>query len=53
MMTEYDYLTTQLTQERTNAFKESVVFKKGHSLPKESPLTTRFLHQLKTCIPLR
>lgn len=47
---EYDYPSTPLAQERTNAFQESVTFEKSTSLPKGSPLTTAFHHQLKTCI---
>lgn len=50
MMTEYDYPTTPLAQERTATFKESVAFEKDSSLPKNSPLTTSFLHQLKVCV---
>ncbi|KAJ5688500.1 hypothetical protein N7462_002892 [Penicillium macrosclerotiorum] len=50
MMTEYDYPTTPLAEERTAMFKESVAFEKDSSLPKNSPLTTGFLHQLKVCI---
>ncbi|KAL4860632.1 hypothetical protein BDV12DRAFT_209006 [Aspergillus spectabilis] len=49
-MIEYDYPATPLAEERTNAFKESVAFEKDTSLPKGSPLTTGFLHQLKICV---
>ncbi|KAJ5921329.1 CDR ABC transporter [Penicillium verhagenii] len=49
-ITEYDYPSTPLAQERTTAFQESVSFEKSTSLPKGSPLTTAFHDQLKTCI---
>ncbi|KAJ5618549.1 ATP-binding cassette transporter [Penicillium herquei] len=50
MRLEYDYPTTPLAQERTDAFKASVALEKDSSLPKNSPLTTAFLHQLKICV---
>jgi ABC-type multidrug transport system ATPase subunit len=50
MMSEYEYPTTPLAQARTNAFQESVAFEKDKSLPKNSPLTIAFLHQLKICV---
>ncbi|KAJ5500535.1 CDR ABC transporter [Penicillium expansum] len=49
-MLEYDYASTPLAQERTSAFQDSVAFEKNTSLPKGSPLTTAFHHQLKICI---
>ncbi|KAF3386286.1 Brefeldin A resistance protein [Penicillium rolfsii] len=50
MMTEYDYPTTPLAQKRTVAFRESVAFEKDPSLPKNSPMTTGFMLQLKACV---
>ncbi|PWY65420.1 hypothetical protein BO83DRAFT_419948 [Aspergillus eucalypticola CBS 122712] len=50
MMSGYDYPATPLAQERTIAFQESVAFEKDTSLPKNSPLTTAFLQQLKICV---
>jgi ABC-type multidrug transport system ATPase subunit len=50
MMVEYDYASSSLAAERTTAFQESVAFEKSTSLPKNSPLTTAFHHQLKVCI---
>lgn len=49
-MLEYDYASTPLAEKLTNAFKDSVAFEKNTSLPKGSPLTTAFHHQLKICI---
>ncbi|KAL2786105.1 ABC-2 type transporter-domain-containing protein [Aspergillus keveii] len=50
MMIEYDYPTTPVAEKRTNAFKESVALEKDKQLPKDSPLTTSFPHQLKACV---
>ncbi|KAF9885458.1 hypothetical protein FE257_012894 [Aspergillus nanangensis] len=50
MAIEYDYASTPLAQERTKAFQDSVAFEKSTSLPRNSPLTTAFHHQLKICI---
>ncbi|KAJ6023752.1 hypothetical protein N7540_004549 [Penicillium herquei] len=50
MRLEYDYPTTPLAQERTKAFQDSVALEKDSSLPKNSALTTAFLHQLKICV---
>ncbi|KAL6229440.1 hypothetical protein BDW75DRAFT_245735 [Aspergillus navahoensis] len=50
MMIEYDYPTTPVAEKRTSAFKESVALEKDNRLPKDSPLTTGFPHQLKACV---
>ncbi|KAA8646438.1 hypothetical protein EYZ11_000293 [Aspergillus tanneri] len=49
MVSEYDYPTTSIARERTEAFKESVAFEKSNHLPKGSPLTTGFGKQVMAC----
>jgi ABC-type multidrug transport system permease subunit len=50
MMVEYDYGSSSLAAERTNAFKESVAMERSTALPKDSPMTSGFMQQLKICI---
>ncbi|KAJ6115454.1 hypothetical protein N7486_001232 [Penicillium sp. IBT 16267x] len=50
MTAEYDYPTTALAKERTEAFKESVAHEKHPRLPKSSALTTDFFTQVKAAI---
>ncbi|KAK1140842.1 hypothetical protein N8T08_009839 [Aspergillus melleus] len=49
MTSEYDYPTTDIARERTEAFKESVAFEKSNHLPKNSSLTTSFWEQVMAC----
>ncbi|PTU20673.1 hypothetical protein P175DRAFT_0458220 [Aspergillus ochraceoroseus IBT 24754] len=49
MISEYNYPTTDLARERTEAFKESVAWEKSGQLPKNSALTTGFGAQLLAC----
>ncbi|KAJ5619237.1 hypothetical protein N7510_003221 [Penicillium lagena] len=50
MTAEYDYPTTALAKERTEAFKESVAHEKHPRVPKSSALTTDFLTQVKAAV---
>lgn len=49
MVSTYDYPDSQLSRERTEAFKESVAWEKSRHLPKSSSLTTSFWVQLIAC----
>ena len=49
MTAEYDYPTSAIAQERTEAFKESVAFEKTTHQPKKSPFTTGFGTQVLAC----
>ncbi|KAJ5483524.1 ABC transporter [Penicillium desertorum] len=49
MLSTYDYPDSQLSRERTDAFKESVAWEKSSHLPKGSSLTTSFSVQLIAC----
>ncbi|KAF7554149.1 hypothetical protein G7Z17_g3127 [Cylindrodendrum hubeiense] len=50
MIAEYDYPTTELAKERTNAFQAGVVNEKDKSLPATSSMTVGFGHQVLACI---
>ena len=50
MVAEYDYPDTASARERTEDFKAAIAHEKHKHLPQNSPLTTHFLHQVKTCI---
>ncbi|EKV20717.1 ABC transporter, putative [Penicillium digitatum Pd1] len=49
MVSTYDYPDSELSRERTAAFKESVAWEKSKHLPKSSSLTTSFWAQLVAC----
>lgn len=49
MISTYDYPDSELSRERTAAFKESVAWEKSSHLPKGSSLTTSFWAQLVAC----
>jgi hypothetical protein len=49
MVSTYDYPDSNLSRERTDAFKESVAWEKSSHLPKGSSLTTSFWVQLIAC----
>ncbi|KAJ5502138.1 CDR ABC transporter [Penicillium fimorum] len=49
MISSYDYPNTEISRERTDAFKESVAWEKSNHLPKGSSLTTSFWTQLIAC----
>lgn len=49
-MLEYDYPDTAVARERTEDFKAAIAYEKDKYLPRSSPLTTGFLHQIKTCV---
>ncbi|CAG8891148.1 unnamed protein product [Penicillium egyptiacum] len=49
MVSAYDYPDSELSRERTEAFKESVAWEKSNHLPKSSSLTTSFWAQLIAC----
>jgi ABC-type multidrug transport system ATPase subunit len=50
MTAEYDFPTTQETQERTQTFREAVAHDKNPGLPKSSPLTASLQTQMKASI---
>ncbi|OQE36143.1 hypothetical protein PENCOP_c012G00764 [Penicillium coprophilum] len=49
MVSSYDYPDTEVSRERTDAFKESVAWERSNHLPKGSSLTTSFWAQLIAC----
>lgn len=50
MVSEYDYPDTPIARERTEDFKGAIAYEKDKKLPKSSPFTTNFIHQVQTCI---
>ncbi|KAF7950024.1 hypothetical protein EAE96_007327 [Botrytis aclada] len=50
MEKEYDYPTTEIAKQRTEDFRTSVQYEKSPKLGKDSPLTTSFMVQVKSCI---
>ncbi|OQD80303.1 hypothetical protein PENANT_c037G10701 [Penicillium antarcticum] len=49
MASHYDYPDTDLSRDRTDAFKNSVAWEKSRHLPKGSNLTTSFWAQVNAC----
>jgi hypothetical protein len=49
MVAAYNYPDTEISRERTEAFKESVAWEKSSHLPKGSSLTTSFWAQVISC----
>jgi hypothetical protein len=49
MVSAYNYPDSELSRERTDAFKESVAWEKSKHLPKGSSLTTSFWAQVSAC----
>ncbi|KAJ5736002.1 ABC multidrug transporter atrF [Penicillium malachiteum] len=50
MISEYNYPDSDVARERTQDFKEGVVFETSKQLPKNSALTVSFTDQVKACI---
>lgn len=50
MISEYDYPTSDVAQQRTQDFKDGVAFETAKGLPKDSPLTVSIHEQVKACI---
>ncbi|KAJ5524367.1 ABC multidrug transporter atrF [Penicillium frequentans] len=50
MISEYDYPTSDVAQQRTQEFKDGVAFETAKGLPKHSPLTVSFNEQVKACV---
>ncbi|KAJ5649509.1 ABC multidrug transporter atrF [Penicillium longicatenatum] len=50
MISEYDYPTSDVAQQRTQDFKDGVAFETSKQLPKNSPLTVSFTEQVKACV---
>ncbi|KPM43752.1 ABC transporter G family member 14 [Neonectria ditissima] len=50
MISEYDYPSTDAARQRTRLFQQGVTLDKDHQLSDSSPLTVRFLSQIKAYI---